>query len=489
MKSYKYLNPLFQILTLTISIAISTITLHAQVPNYVPTNGLVGYWPFNGNAIDESGNGNNGTLGNTISVSDRFGNPNGAYYMNDSKITLGNTFHVQSNQSYTFSAWVKIDILEETNIFSQRDAIGYNGLEMTIEGAEVFPYYGSTSNDYQWNMACTGISMNEFNLITVIFDASNNVVIGFVNGLQTGSFGIANVGAIENTEIAFIGAKDNVLAVAKFTIDDFMIHNRILTQNEITSIYNSCNVTAPIVTGNNSPNAFTTHTYSCNNNVGSAYNWTVNNGVIVSGQGTNAVDVLWGAEGTGSISVQETNTDGCIGDVVVFDVVVQCTATGNTITGPLGPETFTNSTYTCNGAVSSTYQWTITNGVIVNGQGTNSIVVLWASTGIGNVSVIETTAEGCVGTALTQDVVVVPVNVEELYYTINIYPNPAISELNLQFNSKLIGTDLLIYDAIGKEVLKQQILSTNTTINTSSFAAGNYVLKVEGIVKQVIISK
>ena len=102
MKSYKYLNPLFQILTLTISIAISTITLHAQVPNYVPTNGLVGYWPFNGNAIDESGNGNNGTLGNTISVSDRFGNPNGAYYMNDSKITLGNTFHVQSNQSYTF---------------------------------------------------------------------------------------------------------------------------------------------------------------------------------------------------------------------------------------------------------------------------------------------------------------------------------------------------------------------------------------------------
>ena len=31
----------------------------AQVPNYVPTNGLVGWWPFNGNANDESGNGNN----------------------------------------------------------------------------------------------------------------------------------------------------------------------------------------------------------------------------------------------------------------------------------------------------------------------------------------------------------------------------------------------------------------------------------------------
>jgi hypothetical protein len=32
----------------------------AQVPNYVPTNGLVGWWPFNRNANDESVNGNNG---------------------------------------------------------------------------------------------------------------------------------------------------------------------------------------------------------------------------------------------------------------------------------------------------------------------------------------------------------------------------------------------------------------------------------------------
>jgi hypothetical protein len=32
--------------------------LSAQVPSYVPANDLIGYWPFNGNANDESGNGN-----------------------------------------------------------------------------------------------------------------------------------------------------------------------------------------------------------------------------------------------------------------------------------------------------------------------------------------------------------------------------------------------------------------------------------------------
>ena len=31
-----------------------TVLSFGQVPNYVPTNGLVGYWPFNGNANDES---------------------------------------------------------------------------------------------------------------------------------------------------------------------------------------------------------------------------------------------------------------------------------------------------------------------------------------------------------------------------------------------------------------------------------------------------
>jgi hypothetical protein len=34
----------------------------SNIPSYVPSNGLVGYWPFNGNANDESGNGNDGVV-------------------------------------------------------------------------------------------------------------------------------------------------------------------------------------------------------------------------------------------------------------------------------------------------------------------------------------------------------------------------------------------------------------------------------------------
>ena len=51
---------------------LATITI-AQVPSYVPTSGLVGWWPFNGNANDESGNGNNGSIFGASLTTDRFG--------------------------------------------------------------------------------------------------------------------------------------------------------------------------------------------------------------------------------------------------------------------------------------------------------------------------------------------------------------------------------------------------------------------------------
>ena len=48
----------------------------------VPTNGLIAYYPFNGNAIDESGNGNNGTIWGTTLTTDRFGKANSAFDFN-----------------------------------------------------------------------------------------------------------------------------------------------------------------------------------------------------------------------------------------------------------------------------------------------------------------------------------------------------------------------------------------------------------------------
>ena len=43
-----------KIITCFLLCFLSIGSLIAQVPSYVPTSGLVGWWPFNGNANDES---------------------------------------------------------------------------------------------------------------------------------------------------------------------------------------------------------------------------------------------------------------------------------------------------------------------------------------------------------------------------------------------------------------------------------------------------
>ena len=56
-----------------------TTGISQDLPSNIPANGLVAYYPFNGNANDESGNSNNGNVLGASLSGDRFGNENSAY--------------------------------------------------------------------------------------------------------------------------------------------------------------------------------------------------------------------------------------------------------------------------------------------------------------------------------------------------------------------------------------------------------------------------
>ena len=57
---------------------LATITM-AQVPSYVPTTGIVGWWPFTGNANDESGHNHPTEVRGAKLTYDRSEKPNSAY--------------------------------------------------------------------------------------------------------------------------------------------------------------------------------------------------------------------------------------------------------------------------------------------------------------------------------------------------------------------------------------------------------------------------
>ena len=80
----------------------------------IPTAGLIAYYPFNGNANDESGNGNHGSLQGDVPqlTTDRFGNENSAYlfggYYNQGWVYVPNSGSLQLDNAMSMSFWINL---------------------------------------------------------------------------------------------------------------------------------------------------------------------------------------------------------------------------------------------------------------------------------------------------------------------------------------------------------------------------------------------
>ena len=74
------------------------------------TRGLVAYYPFNGNANDNSGNGNNPVFNNATLTADRFGVANSAYSFNgiDNYIKIPNSISLNPASAISICTWVKV---------------------------------------------------------------------------------------------------------------------------------------------------------------------------------------------------------------------------------------------------------------------------------------------------------------------------------------------------------------------------------------------
>ena len=471
----------------------------AQVPSYVPTDGLAGYWPFNGNANDESGNGNDLSAVALVYSTDRFGNANSTGNF-DGVSSYASKLNEPSlyPSSFTLSTWINTNIIQVGGNLSPTSqtiagylpsdwSLGavYKQWLFTNDNSNLVSRIWTAQNPNQDLMTGVGyVSTDVWYNVTNSFDATTQIHSLYVNGalIQSNSGQMQFSGQLG----FFVGAtrESGNGALTDFfsgKIDDIGFWNRALTQEEIQALFVGCNVLPTTIVGNVSPVTLASADYSYNNNPGSTYQWTVTNGVITAGQGTSTVTVLWGEEGVGTLTVTETNGDGCSGAPVTINVDVICSTTATLIDGPLGPNALTSTNYTCNGSSTSTYQWTISNGVITSGQGTNTVTVLWAGTGLGTISVQETTTANCQSDVISIDVVVIPTGVEEQENAMLVfYPNPASQFFTMEFGSSYIaaGYSIQILNTIGQNVLSKKVMNNREVIDVSTWPAGNYLISV-----------
>ncbi len=102
-----------------------------NLPSYLPANGLVAWWPFNGNANDESGNNNNGTVNGATLTADRLGISSSAYSFQNAGISVPINLQLGfgNPSQFTFSCWFKNNdsiFIQPSSIVGGRNSNGSN---------------------------------------------------------------------------------------------------------------------------------------------------------------------------------------------------------------------------------------------------------------------------------------------------------------------------------------------------------------------------
>ena len=233
--------------TLSLLFLLCLNSFYSQVPTYVPTSGLVAYYPFNGNANDVSGNGNNGTNSGAILINDRLGNSNSAYNFDgiQSKIIIAHSASLSIQNTITISAWV-----------NSSSSISNGTIIVKGEESQYWNYgLGLYNSKPQYDYTGFGLGINkvlnplEWHNVVVTIDTPNNIMVLYVDGVSynpiynTSNNTIVNnfnnlINSCCNSSIT-IGRNNGGTGGAAFNgkIDDIGIWNRVLTQQEITNLY------------------------------------------------------------------------------------------------------------------------------------------------------------------------------------------------------------------------------------------------------------
>jgi len=220
----------------------------AQVPSYVPTNGLVGWWPFTGNTIDSSGNGNNGTVNGATLTTDRFGNGNRAYSFGGGDwIEVLNSNSLNSASSViTVSAWFNINNWDNHNnagwftIMSKSNSVTSYGnyrTGVTKNAQGIIRLYTTLNSDIVEDTVI--INLNTWNQFTAIINDATNQGSLYLNGILIfqGSTGYSGWSTTDTLPLMFGMDRPGIIDYANGKIDDIGIWNRALTQQEITELY------------------------------------------------------------------------------------------------------------------------------------------------------------------------------------------------------------------------------------------------------------
>jgi hypothetical protein len=202
---------------------------------------LVAYYPFNANANDESGNGNNGIVNNGTLVPDRKGNINSAYYFDfDLGISVPGFGDVVPTDEITISLWATAP--ESNTNFPIFLGSIYDQSRLSIS----INYFHDGQNTIFWDYGYrqeSGDAPGRLYYRPAPVDGNwHHYVFISSTSEHTMKMFKDNVLLCEKTEsLSLVNPAGKILYIGtrfKGNLDDIRIYKRILNAEEIAALYN-----------------------------------------------------------------------------------------------------------------------------------------------------------------------------------------------------------------------------------------------------------
>jgi len=211
-----------------------------QCQAQIPTDSLSLYYPFNGNADDESEFGqHDGTVFGATLVEDRFGNPNSAYFFAGDDFIVGE--NAQSinfgTANFTISLWVNCLSFSESDVFVKSPidswTTGSSGVKLTNNSV----YFGTCG--YNTGPIVTpSLSVMLWYHVVVIHDNDNNNLTYWIDAVKYEQSYVANLPPDGNNDEVILVGRNGEGWFLNGSIDDIRVYQRILDSTEVLELFN-----------------------------------------------------------------------------------------------------------------------------------------------------------------------------------------------------------------------------------------------------------
>jgi hypothetical protein len=223
----------------------------------------MGDWPFDGNAVDMSGNGNHGVVNGAILARDRFDRPNMAYRFNGttSEIDVPDAASIDAtnNNSFSFCFWEKTYAGNTSRAIIAKHVGGtWNGYSF-IANNQSDPGY-CTGADHMYFYTAAGAQEDACSNSGILADTLWRFIVGVYNSTPTTA--VLYINAIAQTDVGQRNPYGNLSNPANLNfgyeaassstshyngvLDGARMYNRALTQQEIDNLYNECVPSVPV---------------------------------------------------------------------------------------------------------------------------------------------------------------------------------------------------------------------------------------------------